>query len=87
MPKLRNTFNTHFGDNSQISLVPIELLTLISVLIDGVDIFLIKHFYSLQSNAHNKLCITFRRIRERNQFNLPGTSQGIELQENETQKD
>ena len=36
--KVRNTFNTHFGDNSQISSVPIELLTLISVLIDGVDI-------------------------------------------------
>ena len=38
MSKVRNTFNTHFGDNSQISSVPIELLTLISVLIDGVDI-------------------------------------------------
>ena len=36
--KVRNTFKTHFGDNSQISSVPIELLTLISVLIDGVDI-------------------------------------------------
>ena len=38
MPKLRNTFNTYFGDNSQISSVPVELLTLTSVLIDGVDI-------------------------------------------------
>ena len=38
MSKVRNTFNTHFGNNSQISLVPIEILTLISVLIDGVDI-------------------------------------------------
>ena len=38
MPKLRNTFNTQFGDNSQISSVPVELLTLTSVLVDGVDI-------------------------------------------------
>ena len=38
MSKLRNTFSTHFGDNSQISSVPIELLTLISALVDGVDI-------------------------------------------------
>ena len=38
MPKLRNTFNIHFGDNSQISSVPVELLTLASALIDGVDI-------------------------------------------------
>ena len=38
MSKARNPFNTHFGDNSQISSVQIELLTLISVLIDGVDI-------------------------------------------------
>ena len=38
MWKVRNTLNTHFGDNSQISSVLIELLTLISVLIDGVNI-------------------------------------------------
>ena len=38
MPKLRNTFNTHFGDNRQISSVPVELLTLTSVVVDGVDI-------------------------------------------------
>ena len=38
MPKLRNTFNIHFGDNSQISSVPVEILTLASALIDGVDI-------------------------------------------------
>ena len=38
MSKVINTFKTHFRDNSQISLVPIEVLTLISVFIDGVDI-------------------------------------------------
>ena len=35
-----------------------------------VLIFLIKHFHSLQLHAHNKLCITFKRIKERNQFSL-----------------
>ena len=34
----KNTFNTHFGENSRIYSVPIELLSLISVLIDGADI-------------------------------------------------
>ena len=38
MSKVKKTFNTHFGGNSQISLVPIEVLVLISVLIDGVDV-------------------------------------------------
>ena len=44
-----------------------------------VLIFLIKHFPSLQSSAHNKLCITFRRIKERNQLNLQGTSSTLKL--------
>ena len=38
MSKVINTFKTHFRDNSQISLVPIEVLTLISLFIDSVDI-------------------------------------------------
>ena len=38
MSKVINTFKTHFRDNSQISLVPNEVVTLISVFIDGVDI-------------------------------------------------
>ena len=78
MSKVINTFKTHFRDNSQISLVPIEVLTLISLFIDSVD-FQIKHFHSLQSHAHSKLYITFRKIKERNQFNLQGTSSTMKL--------
>ena len=38
MSKVINTFNTHLGESSQISSMPIILLTLISVFIDGVDV-------------------------------------------------